>query len=952
MKYIPLHVHSDASADGAGSVQSLVQRAVDLQFSAMALTDHGTLGNSVAFWSACEGTGVMPIFGMEAYFNWKMKRHHLTLLAKNEEGFNNLIALNNEAHEREYVGGYPLVNLDNLSEHRDGLFVLSGCAASALYQGDEVDGINYINGLIDAVGRDNLAMEVMFVGSIDTHTRPMTIANKLGLPYVITNDSHYPCQHQFAAHQVVTKARHGFTYDSQHLWLKSPEELYAEGIRHVDKLFIRQGMEKSLDIAGLFSPINLKTPPNLPSIPHAKKELKETLEACCRVDVMNNGGKDIRYARLKYEWNILRTRGFLDYIFILWDIVIWAKTQGIKVGPARGSGGGSYILYLLGITTIDPIEFGLIFERFINPARVDYPDVDVDFESNRRQEVINYANERWGAIPIATYSNYSHKSAIHDIARVLGIPQDLELPAAEYDVDSEQFEDFINHKPDAKVAYDTMVGQIRHRGKHAAGVIIPNRPVPIERSGKDGELVAAWAEGMNTKDLSKVGIVKFDLLGLTSLNQLKRMEELTGQKVEDIALDDPKVYQLFCDGDVSGIFQWTGSDGIRELTKRIAPRNFYDLTTCNALYRPGALNAGTAEEYPLFMQKPRKLHPRIDKHLVQTYGVICYQEQVMNLVAEMMGGDLAQADIVRRLISKAPAKGIIDHKWEKQIEELQQQFENQAFLQGFTIGLIQQMWREIFTHSGYSYNLAHASAYTMISYWMAWYKAYHRPEYTVSVLQYDKTNAQTYILDAIASGLKVAMPDINVSTKEYELRGDTIYLPLTDVNFLGEKAIDFILDWRTTNSRPFATYEEFAAAIPKKICNSRAKGMLERIGAFKGLSGNPKAAMEKYAELPIKTEYETQLEILGYVIPSRKLYNKIEELRNQPTPKHKVRFAGFISKIEQKRSPHGAYTAITLSPFGSFWIRDSKFQPQVGKFVSGTKNTFGKSNDVKSYRLT
>lgn len=950
--YIPLHVHSDASADGAGTVQALVQRAKEMEFSALALTDHGTLGNAVAFWGACQDAEIKPIFGLEAYFQHKAKRHHLTLLSLNEQGFNNLIGLNNLAHAEHYTAGYPLVTIDSLEQHREGLFVLSGCAASALYQGEESDALLYAGELLDVMGRDHLAMEVMFAGTLDTHTRPLAIGAKLGLPWVVTNDTHFPCQHQFPAHQAITKARHGFTYDSQELWLKSRAEIVRSGQHHVAEPLIQAGLDRSLYIADMVAPVNLKAPPNLPSIPHAKQELKEYLTRQCKRDVIAKGQKDIRYTRLKYEWNILRIRGFLDYIFILWDIVAWAKiTQGIRVGPARGSGGGSYVLYLLGITSIDPLEHNLIFERFINPARVDYPDVDVDFESDRRQEVINYANERWGAIPIATYSSYSHKSAVHDIARVLGIPQDLEVPAAEHGVDSQQFIDFINHKPDAKATYDTMVGQIRHRGKHAAGVIIPNRPVPIERTGTDGDLVAAWAEGMNTKDLSKVGIVKFDLLGLTSLNQIAKMEELTGVDVQSVSLDDPEVYNLFCTGDVAGIFQWTGSDGIRELTQKIAPRNFYDLTTCNALYRPGALDAGTAEEYPHYMKNPRKLHPRIDKHLTATYGVICYQEQVMNLVAEMMGEDLAQADLARRLISKAPAKGVIDLKWEKDIEALHQNFVAKAEKQGFDSTLIDQMWHEIYTHSGYSYNLSHASAYTLISYWMAWFKVYHRAEYTVSVLQYDKANAQTYILDAIAHGLEVKMPNVNYSTKEYVLRNDTIYLPLTDVNFLGEKGIDAILEWRESNGE-FTSYKDFADNIPKRAVNNRAKGMLERIGAFSDLTGDPKDAIDKYDELELKDNYQTQLEILGYVIPTQKLYQKIEEMRQKKARKGWTRFAGFISAVKRKRSAYGEYTVFTLSPSGSFWMREPSEKMVVGKFVSGTKNVFGKSNDAKTYKLT
>lgn len=949
MSYAPLHVHSDASPDGAGTVASLVAEAVRIGCTSLALTDHGTLANAVAFWSACTDAGIKPILGMEAYLAYEGSRHHVTILSMDEGGFNNLVSLDTDAHVNNWDGGYPLVTMDSLYRFRGGLVALSGCVSSALYKGEMEDAAQYAGKLTEALGSSNVFLEMMFLGSQDTWTRPWGVANRLHLPYVITNDTHYPCQHQFPAHQCITEARRGFTYDSKHLWLKSREEIENEGHLVCGASIVEAGLDNSLCIADRAQTWNMKAPPTLPHTPEAEDRLVEYIRASLIREVTLKKGKTLRLERVRYELRILKEKGFLDYIYILWDIVSWAKANEIRVGPGRGSGGGSYLLYLLGVTEVDPLEYDLMFERFINPSRADYPDVDVDFESDRRQEVMNYASEKWGTVPIATYSAYGHKSAVHDIARVLHIPKDLEIPASEAGVDSEVFEEFIGSHTDAAITYQTMLGQIRHRGKHAAGVIIANRPVPIERAGD--ELVAAWAEGMNTKDLSKVGIVKFDLLGLTALSQLKRMEKLTGSYFSERwnTYNDPVVYEeIFCRGDVSGVFQWSGSEGIRDLTVRIAPRNFYDLTTCNALYRPGALDAGTAEHYPEFMKEPRLLHPRIDPLLSKTYGVICYQEQVMAIVAEVMGGDLAQADIVRRLISKA---AVGDAKWEKEVTELRANFVAQGTLNGFPSALVNQLWHEIYTHSGYSYNLAHATTYTMISYQMAWYKAYRRPAFTTAVLQYDKANAQTYIIDAIEHGLAIEMPNVEYSTNDYELKGDSIYLPLSDIAFLGEKAIEFILADREANG-PYGTYEEFAKRVPKKLCNNRTKGMMERIGAFKDLKGLAEAAIDKYADLPLKGVYETQLEILGYVIPTESLVKKMEVLRNRKVlKKGYLRYAGFISGVKQKESSHGKYSVFTLSPQGSFWMRDPYEWLKVGVFVAGSKSTFGHSNDVKRYNL-
>lgn len=956
MRYTPLHVHTDVSPDGAGTVQSLVNQASKMGLNALAMTDHGTLGNAVAFWSACTEANIKPIMGMEAYLMYEAKRYHITLLSTSEAGFNNLISLDSWAHSDGHVSGYPCVTMDKLREYRQGMFALTGCISSALYQEREQDALRYVADLRDAMGSDRIFMETMFIGTHDSWTRPLAFAERLGIAHVVTNDTHYPCQHQFAAHQVITQARKGYTYDSQQLWLKSADEIYRDGIRYADPDAVKRGLEMAYDIGIICQGFDMRSAPSLPSIPDAEATLIEDLVTMCKCDVSLYGDKKIRYERLKYEWSILKTRGFLDYIYILWDIVSWAKSQGIMVGPGRGSGGGSYVLYLLGITQVDPIRFGLLFERFINPGRADYPDVDVDFETDRREEVLNYAHDKWGTIPIATYSSYSHKSAIHDIARVMKIPKHLEEAAADDTKDSPAFEDFINYKSDALLAYDTMIGQIRHRGKHAAGVIIANRPVPIERSGD--MLVAAWAEGMNTKDLSKVGIVKYDLLGLTALSQLKRMNELAPQNgITPVGpgngFDDPKVFDLFCEGDVAGIFQWAGSDGIRELTMRVQPRNFYDLTTCNALYRPGALDAGTAKDYPMYMKTPRLLHPRLDPILEKTYGVICYQEQVMALVAEMMGGDLGQADLARRLISKAD---VGNPKWEAEIEKLRISFTLASASQGFEDTLIDTIWKEVYKHSGYSYNLSHATTYTMISYFMAWFKVYHREAFTTAMLQYDKDNAQTYIIDAVRHGVEVRTPNINTSSAQYDmvwsknLNKHVIFVPLSDIAFLGDKAIDAILVERTANGG-FVSYEDFAKRMPKRACNNRTKQMLERIGAFSDFTDAPHLAIEKYDEIPLTGPFTTQLEVLGYVIPTQKIIDKIDEALSAPVKKWQSAFAGFIRKIEKKKGPNGEYWVYHLSPSGSFWSREEQPRLKKGKFVTGTKTKFGHVGQFKTYKL-
>lgn len=945
MSYVSLHTHTDASSDGAGTVESLVKRASEIGMSALAMTDHATLANAVAFWGACQDHEVMPIFGMEAYLLYKGTRHHMTILSLSERGFNELIGVSTNAYINRYVEGYPLIELSDFTGNED-LFILTGCASSAIHAGLDEHGLMYVYDLIDTFGRFRVGLELMFVGSQNVWDRVKKIQlHEPYLPLVLTNDTHYPCREQFPAHQAITKARKGYTYDSQHLWLKTADEILFEGKKYFDLSTLELALENTNQIAKAVVPWSMKAEPKLPVIPDVEEKLRAKLIEAIKEDVARKGQKRVRAERLQYEFHVLKEKGFLDYIYILWDIVAWAKGNNVMVGPGRGSGGGSYLLYLLGVTTIDPIEWGLLFERFINAARGDYPDVDVDFESDKRQLVMEYAKTKWGTVPIATYSCYAHKSAIHDIARVLTIPKSFEETAADSTVESEAFEKFINQAPDALVTYQTMMGQIRHRGKHAAGVIITDKPIPIERAGKDGELVAAWAEGTNTKDLSKVGIVKFDLLGLTALSQLHWLKEVTGEEPE--GWDDPEVYELFCKGDVSGVFQWTGSDGIRQLTIRIGPRNFKDLATINALYRPGALNAGTAEDYPTYMGSPRLLEPRIDKILQETYGVICFQEQVQQLIALITGGDLYAGDTGRRLLTKA---NVTNPKWIKQIEELRNEFITKGLAGGFDDSVLGLVWHEIFQHAQYSFNKSHAFAYTMTSYRLAWYKVYHRAAFTVAMLQYDSANAQTYIIDAVEAGLKVRMPNVNSSGAGYTLKRGEVFLPLSNIKHLGEKGVDAILKAREEKGA-FLDYQSFNEAVAKKACNSRARVQLQRIGAFIDLAGDPKDAIEKYEDIPVESRYQAQLEVLGYIVPSQQLLRKINKLREQPAKKEHENFAGFVKEIDNKKSAKGPYTVYHLSPFGHFWIRNGEGRYQVGDFVAGSKSKFGNSSDVKRYKL-
>lgn len=933
-----LHVHTEASSDGLAPVDQLVAYAKELGYSSLAMTDHGTLANSVSFWMACKEHGIKPILGVEAYLLYNGKRHHITFLAKNEIGFNNLAEVNSRGHINSK--DYPNVTIDMFRGLSEGIIVLTGCVSSVIHEGELSDAIIYVNELVDVFGKDSVFVEVMFVADNDSWTRPIQVAKATGIRPVLTNDVHYPREDQFDAHQVMVRARKGYTYDSKRLWLKSPEQMSSVGRRFVSQKLIDVMMKTTQIIDNSVEFWDMTSPPHLPMTTGAGAFILnlvyKNFGRVCDKGLVKD--KEVAVKRIISEWEVIREMGFVDYFFILYDIIQWAKSHDVKVGPGRGSAAGSYILYLLGITQIDPLKYNLSFERFLNHKRKEYPDVDVDFESVGRQKVLDYANERWEARPIATYSRYSHKSVVHDIARVLGIPRDLEIEMADREPGSTFWEEALSLHPNLDKIYNSMLGQIRHTGKHAGGVVITERNVPLERAGD--QILAAWTEGAN-KELSAVGVVKFDLLGITALSQIKLMEELTGKKAPPEPDGDDVVFDIFRKGDVGGIFQWTGSQGIKDLTVAVSPKSFEDLIAINSLYRPGALDAGTAEKYPEYMISPRKLHPRIDKHLESTYGVICFQEQVMAVFAEITGGSLAEADMARRTIVKSK---VGDSHWEADVRELHEYFFSNGTKQGFPHKLLESVWHELMTHARYSFNKAHSAAYAKIAWEMAWFKYYYPGEFYTAMMTYDP-ESQLFLFEAVSKGIRIAPPHINISTKSPEFRKGTIYLPISNVKFFGEKGVEFLLQEREKNG-PFETFEDFDKRLPKKLVNARVRRGLLQIRALDGLDGDPTSAVKDFTELPIVSDFAAQQEYLGYVIPTDEIMSKINKLSKHPDV-----VCGIVESKKEKKNKWGPYATYRVSPSGMFWIRGDEFKVNIGDFVAVKITKFGKAKSLKVIEL-
>ena len=912
-QFAHLHLHTDASLrDGLGTVSRMISKAKSMGFRQIAMTDHGTLANAVTFTMEALAQKIKPLIGLEGYVEFDGEIGHITLLADGAEGWNSLLKLNNLAHDSEYR--QPAFSIDSLVDNADGLVCLTGCIASPFQQLSIGDAQRLGSRLKGAFGH-RLFAELMFVGDSIAWERPLKLASMLNIKPVITNDVHFPNKADGSIHPVLTKMKSGFDYDSSELWLKSSTELYNSAMRYdlpAEKII--EYMNRSGNIAKMLGGVDLSSKPKLPKVEGMDGRIFwDRLDPIRRKIVSTSTEYGRRYTK---EMHVIDSMGFADYFAILDDILKFARKGGIKIGPGRGSGAGSLVLYMLGITDIDPIKHGLKFERFLNPSRVSMPDVDVDIESERRGEVLEFAKERFGAIPIATYSRYSHKSLTRDLGRMYRVEKGLVDKAADKGPSSEEFAEIAKDKPGFVQSYEAFLGQIRHKGKHAGGVIITETPVPIERVG-DG-LAAAWTEGMKN-ELSYAGIVKFDLLGLSVLSALRRLENSTGQKAGE-PFDNAPPFTLFRKGDLVGIFQFSGSDGIKDLTVEMQPHTFDDLIAINALYRPGAIDAGSTAMYPKWKESPRTVPGYLKEILKPTYGAIVYQEQVMEIFALTVGGTMAEADMARSLITKAKPDSAV---WVDKMDNMRLQFIAGAVTNhGLTHARATALWGELETHSNYSFNKSHSTAYAQIAWECAWWKFNYPTRFYAEMLNVDPAEEQTYIVDAVQHGIKILPPHINKSTNEWVRSGPSeLAMPLSAIKFLGKNGVDAVLALRPKDG--FKSLEDLMNRVPKKQLRARAREGLLALGGFKGIIDEPTTTGDIKKILAIKTypdhmmkRRDRQLKYLGFIIPNEKMLESFDFYLAKGWK------CGIIKNVDMRESRWGPYAVYRLTPSGVFWSRD------------------------------
>ncbi|TDP97192.1 DNA polymerase III subunit alpha [Labedaea rhizosphaerae] len=905
-----LHVHTEYSMlDGAAKLKDMFAEADRLGMNAVAITDHGHTNGIYDFFKSATSAGIKPILGIEAYVA-PGSRHvkdrvrwgdpsqrgddvagggyytHQTIWARNAEGLRNLMTLSSRASMEGQVSKYPRMDREIITEHAAGLMATTGCPSgevqTRLRLGHEKEALEAAAAWRDIYGPGNFFVELMDHGiEIETRVRDglVDIARKLDLPFVVTNDSHYTFEHEREAHDALLCVQTGKTiqdpnrlkFDGTGYYLKSPEAMRAidssdawqEGCRNT--LLIAE----RVDPEGMFKPRNLM--PRFP-IPEGQTEdeyFREQVWAGMKRRFPD--GIDERHRQqVEYEIGVITQMGFPAYFLVVADLIGWAKRNGIRVGPGRGSAAGALIAYAMGITDLDPLAHGLIFERFLNPDRVSPPDIDIDFDERRRGDVIRYTTERWGAEKVAqviTFGTIKAKAAIKDSARVLfGQPgysvadriskvyppavmaKDIPLnslfdPKHKRYAEATEIRALYESDPQVKQIIDTgrgLEGLIRNAGVHACAVILSAEPlmetIPLWRRPQDGSIITQF----DYPTCESLGLLKMDFLGLSNLtiidDALKNIER-NGKQVPDLetlGLDDKATYELLGRGDTLGVFQLDGG-ALRDLLRLMRPDNFEDVSAVIALYRPGPMGAKSHTNYALRkngQQEITPIHPELEDSLKDildtTYGLIVYQEQVMAIAQKVAGYTLAQADLLRRAMGKKK-KEVLDAEYVN--------FSKGMKDNGFSEAAVKTLWDILVPFADYAFNKAHSAAYGLVAYWTAYLKANYPAEYMAALLTTNSDNkdkSAIYLAECRRMGITVLPPDVNESVREFSPVGEDIRFGLGAIRNVGHNVVDSIINARTEKGE-YTDFSDYLRKVDTAACNKKVVESLIKAGAFDSL---------------------------------------------------------------------------------------------------------------------
>ncbi|RMH07774.1 MAG: DNA polymerase III subunit alpha, partial [Nitrospirae bacterium] len=815
-QFVHLHLHTQYSLlDGANQLAPLVSQVRHFGQPAVAITDHGNLFGAIEFYQKAQEQGIKPIIGCEAYMAPGSRRqregflahneyYHLILLATNQTGYHNLVKLSSRA----YLEGFyykPRMDKELLYEHREGLIALSGCLSGEvpylIGQNDLAGALRAAGEYQEIFGKDRYYLEIQANGlehQVVANRGLVEIHKKLGIPLVGTNDCHYLKKEDARPHEIMLCLQTGKTlkdanrlkFDTDQLYVKSTEEM-VEAFRELP--------EAVLNTCRIAEQCNLQFSFGTSHLPHYQVPEGYTKETYLRKLAEEGLAERLRQRptkippesyrrRLDAELDVLITMGYAGYFLIVWDIIRFARSRGIPVGPGRGSAAGSLVAYTLFITDIDPLEYNLLFERFLNPERVTMPDIDMDFCMDRRNEVINYVIDKYGedhVCQIITFGTLGAKAAIRDVGRVMDIPYaevdrmaklvppQLNITLKEAMVQEPRLAELVERDSRMRELMTTAMaleGLARHASTHAAGVVISQEPlmehVPLYKT-TNNEIVTQYS----MTDLEKIGLVKFDFLGLKTLTMIHHAVSLINAtrppdehlNIQRIPLTDTATYTLLASGRTTGVFQLE-SAGMRNLLVRIKPERFEDLIAILALYRPGPLESGMVEDFIKRKRDPSYVvydPPELEPILQETYGVIVYQEQVMAIANRLAGFSLGQADLLRRAMGK---------KKPEEMAKQQALFVEGAVRHGLSKQKAEKLFDQMAYFAGYGFNKSHSAAYAVIAYQTAYLKANFPTEFMAALLTSEMGNTDKlvgYFTECRELGIPILPPDVNESSKNF-----------------------------------------------------------------------------------------------------------------------------------------------------------------------------------------
>lgn len=936
--YVPLHLHSEYSLlDGAIKLKDLCKFAKENNMPAVAMTDHGVMYGAIDFYKTAKDIGIKPLIGCEFYVyqgelseknQANNKLNHLVLIAKNKQGYANLVKLVSISH----VEGFyyrPRINFDLIEKYSKGLICLSACVqgeiADLILQKDINKARERAKKYKDLFGEDYY-IELQDHG-LDKQKRSnpdlINIAKELDIKLVITNDSHYLKKEDADWHDTLlclqTNAlkseENRFHFPNNEFYVKTPSEL-RDAFKWMDSDTFEQAIKNTVDIA---EKCHLIIEMGNSPLPHYDVPKGHTVESY--LDFKVREGLEKRYTeitpeiekRVKYELEIIEQMGFSAYFLITWDFINFAKESGIPVGPGRGSAAGSIVAYSLEITDLDPIRHNLLFERFLNPERISMPDVDIDFCIERRSEVIDYVSQKYGTdrvCQIVTFGTFAAKAALKGVARVFNMPfvESNKLSSCIPSTPGAKIDDALQDGMELKTLYDTdpeikklvdmaksIEGIKNNIGMHAAGVIISHKPlneiVPVQPS-KEGIIITEYPMA----DLEKLGLLKMDFLGLRNLTIISKTLKMLKLRhgidldINSISLDDKDTYEMLTKGETAGVFQLESS-GMRKLVRDLKPSVFEDLGALVALFRPGPLESGMVSDFVERKHGRQAItyaHPMLEPILKDTYGTIVYQEQIMQIFQTLAGYSLGQADMVRRMMGK------------KKVEEMAKQkglFIEGSAKNGMSAKAATELFEQIEKFAEYCFNRSHSAAYAFVAYQTAYLKAHYPVEYLSALLSSvasDQEKTQSYIEEALKYGIKVLPPDINKSYAEFTPDENNIRFGLASIKQVGEIVVESIIKEREENGE-FETIYDFCKRVDSKCSNKRVMEGLIKAGAFSNIEKSRKQLLDNLEFIVSTANRETQARELG----QGSLFDELAGDENFMSPKFTL--AGSDEEFDDKQ---------------------------------------------------